>query len=261
VTEMVGEDAVSHTQGIYKIKTDGTGKTEISNNDARFLMLSGDWLYYSNQSDNGKIYRIKTDGSGKMKLNDDTSFHLNTDGNWIYYLNHSDNNKLYRVRMDGTDREKLSDNAMNKVVVDGGYIYYTTASLFNQSGEDYYGYFTTSYNNSNVSIYRMNTDGTNVTMLQDLTNLQFFTAFNVCDGNVYYITDSVADELYEGEVYSLPGSGLGSSKLISHSGTDYYPDRVYISGGAVYDVSGTTYLYKLDEGSCEAKLVNGIKVY
>ena len=53
--------------GLYKIKTDGTGKTKLSNDPGRSINVVGDWIYYSNQNDEFKIYKIKTDGTGESK--------------------------------------------------------------------------------------------------------------------------------------------------------------------------------------------------
>ena len=44
---------------IYKIKTDGTGKIELTGDRAFYINVAGDWIYYTNNDDGGKIYKIK----------------------------------------------------------------------------------------------------------------------------------------------------------------------------------------------------------
>ena len=55
-------------KGIYKIKTDGTDKTKISDDEPMFINISGDWLYYGTGSQEETI-KIKTDGTEKQIVN------------------------------------------------------------------------------------------------------------------------------------------------------------------------------------------------
>ena len=90
---------------LYKIKTDGTERTKVSDDSLSLINVVGDWIYYITQ---GKIFKIKTDGTGKTKLNDDISFRLNIAGGWIYYINRSDNLKIYKIKTDGTGRTEAN---------------------------------------------------------------------------------------------------------------------------------------------------------
>lgn len=71
-----------------------------------FLNVSGDWIYYCNNNDNSRIYKIKTDGTGKAEITDSNAMWLNIEGDWIYYCNITDDDsvygKIYKIKTDGT---------------------------------------------------------------------------------------------------------------------------------------------------------------
>jgi len=60
----------SETVSIYKIKTDGTGNTLLSDDYGSRLNLSGDWLFYHTSDENSSItwYMIRTDGTDKRQI-------------------------------------------------------------------------------------------------------------------------------------------------------------------------------------------------
>ncbi|KNY30098.1 leucine-rich repeat protein [Pseudobacteroides cellulosolvens] len=64
----------------------------------------GDFIYYGNA--NG-LYKIKTDGSGKLKLASGNFGYINIVGNWIYYLNYKNADVLYKIKIDGTGNIKV----------------------------------------------------------------------------------------------------------------------------------------------------------
>jgi hypothetical protein len=103
--------------------------------------IQGDWIYYVNDSDGYSIYKIRTDGSGRTKLNDDNSQYLNVVGDWIFYcnnigdkdvlgmMNYDQNYNIYKIRTDGSKRTQLNHKrSLNLIVVDG-WIYYTQIDL------------------------------------------------------------------------------------------------------------------------------------
>lgn len=101
---------------ICKIGTDGSNKTIINASDACFMInVDKDWIYYRNNSDNGKLYKIKIDGSGRTCLNQDDSSSVNVAEGWIYYRNNSDESSLYKIRTDGSDKTKMNDVATNAI--------------------------------------------------------------------------------------------------------------------------------------------------
>ena len=53
---------------LYRIRDDGTGNMRIGSSSCRSITIAGDWIYYINVSDGEKPYKIRTDGSGQTKL-------------------------------------------------------------------------------------------------------------------------------------------------------------------------------------------------
>jgi len=65
----------------------------------------GDDIYYCTA--NG-LYKIKTDGSGKHKLAKGNFGFINIVGNWIYYVHYNNSDGvLYKIKIDGTKNKKV----------------------------------------------------------------------------------------------------------------------------------------------------------
>ena len=87
-----------NSPGIYKMDyLDTTDISKISNDNAFYLTISGNFLYYSNWNDGGKIYRIHTSGLRKLKVCDDEASNLEVVGDYIYYDNGHQGGERYKV--------------------------------------------------------------------------------------------------------------------------------------------------------------------
>jgi len=91
-------------------KSTDTPTTEIPNemgntfgnmNNHGIFSLQGDWIYFANNSDNGKLYKVKIDDTGEIKLSDDQAICINVIGEWVYYFDFSG---IYRIKTNGTGR-------------------------------------------------------------------------------------------------------------------------------------------------------------
>ena len=69
--------------------------------------VSGGWIYFSNASYGGKLYKMKTDGTGKTKINDDDAMVINVLGDWLYYGTGSQGYTI-KVKIDGTGRQIIN---------------------------------------------------------------------------------------------------------------------------------------------------------
>lgn len=69
--------------------------------------LQGDWIYYSSDG----LSKIRTDGTGWTLLSKDNCAYVNVIGDWIYYRNDSDSGHLYKIKTDGTARTALTHDA------------------------------------------------------------------------------------------------------------------------------------------------------
>ena len=109
---------------ICKINIDGSNKTIINDVDSCFMInVDNDWIYYRNNEDNGRLYKIKTDGSERTRLNQDETSCINVVGEWIYFRNNSDKSSLYKIRTDGSEKTKLNDVDTTSICVVDDKIY------------------------------------------------------------------------------------------------------------------------------------------
>lgn len=76
----------------------------MTDDQAEFLNVAGDWIYYSNASDENKLYKIKTDGTNKTKISDETALFIQVAGDWVYYANNS-SEQIIKVKTDGSERQ------------------------------------------------------------------------------------------------------------------------------------------------------------
>ncbi|WP_180994167.1 DUF5050 domain-containing protein [Bacillus sp. Marseille-P3661] len=160
---------------IFKIRIDGTEKTQINNDSSTSILVRGEWIFYANQSDGAKLYKIRADGTERTKLNEDQSSSINLIGEWIYYQNITDQQKPYRVRIDGTERTKLNDTSVYSMLIHDNWIYFRNPA-------------------DETRIYRMSFDGSNKMRLSNdsASNL------NISNGWIYYTTvDIPGGDLYK----------------------------------------------------------------
>jgi uncharacterized protein YchJ len=171
---------------IYKIRTDGSDRIKLSNDNCRFINVVGDWIYYQYYGDGGKLYKIRTDGSDRTILNDDDSWYINVVGDWIYYQNCSDGGKLYKIRTDGSDRSKLNNDDSWYINVVDDLIYYQNCS-------------------DDGKIYKIRTDGSGRSKLNNDSS----TFINVVSDWIYYLNDS---DIHN-NIYKIRTDGSDRTKL------------------------------------------------
>ena len=209
---------------LYAIRTDGTDKRKLNDDDTRFINVVGDRIYYCNGDDCGKIYVMRMDGSERKKLNDDGSYYMSVVGDRIYYRNDDDGDKIYVMKTDGSEREKLNDDASDFINVVGDRIYYCNsnddgkiyvmktdgsdkkllfngpAACINVVGEKIY--FFSLLPTSDYCICVMNTDGSDWQMLAAVDDFRFL---NVAGDRIYY--GGFTDDLLGIRTINTDGSG------------------------------------------------------
>ncbi|MFL0250685.1 DUF5050 domain-containing protein [Clostridium neuense] len=189
---------------IYKVKIDGTCKTEIySQDDISDLIVTNKYIYYKTFTSNSDledldyaIYKMDIDGTDKVLLtNEKWISNINYKDNYIYY-NTSDG--IYKIKNDGTDRVKLHNCDTRFMIVNDKNIY------FHSEGENY------SVNN----VYKMDLDGKElqkvITFNSDANELFQPFFFNVDGDWIYY---STIGKLGDG-VYEVKTDGTQNTKLI-----------------------------------------------
>lgn len=77
------------------------------------------WIYYRNTNDNGYLYKMKSDGSESTLISNHFVSNINVMGGWVYYsTNINSNHYIYKVRVDGTDRIELIDTYNTRYSMD-----------------------------------------------------------------------------------------------------------------------------------------------
>lgn len=206
---------------LYKMKTDGTSKTEISKDVATFINVVGEWVYYIEYlSGTNNMYKVKTDGTKRTKLSDDASYYMVVVRDWIYYMNATDEGNLYKMKTDGTSNTKLSNEVALEINVSGGWVYYIT---WVDSGE--------------CEVHKVRTDGTGLTMLYGATDMAFL---NVSGDYLYFETND-ADGT-RGDLVKVKIDGTSYS-TINYDNTEY----LNVSGDWIYysNLSDGARLYKM----------------
>jgi hypothetical protein len=221
--------------GLYKIKTDGSDKRQLSDDWVSFINVAGDRIYYRKEDDK-KIYTIKTDGSGLQNLNNDKSEYINVAGDRIYYRNGSDLGKIYTIKTDGSGRKKLNDDQSEYITVAGDYIYYLHV-IYEDAEPGLADYDYDEYN-----IYKIKTDGSEDQKL--CGNGGYF--LNVVGERIYYVN-------YSDDLYTIKTDGTDRKKLIDKA------DYINVAGDWIY--YGDWGLYKIKtDGSEMQQLIKDEKL-
>lgn len=69
------------------------------------------------------IISTSKDGTDMQIISEDCAIGLNFDGAYIYYINNSDNGKIYRILPDGTGREMVFDACVYSMIYDEDHLY------------------------------------------------------------------------------------------------------------------------------------------
>ena len=69
------------------MKTDGSDRKQLGDLNAQFPYVEGDSLYFMGIADNkSKLYKIETDGSSTTTISEDQMLGFMVEQGWIYYI-------------------------------------------------------------------------------------------------------------------------------------------------------------------------------
>ena len=91
----------------------------------------GDWIYYINTENSNALYKMKTDFTSQTLITEDEVSNLNIIGDWIYFTNLSKDGHIYKIRTDGEMMTHISNARCSFMVVYNDYIYYADADSYN----------------------------------------------------------------------------------------------------------------------------------
>ena len=242
----IQEDWIYYTDidsGIWRVRTDGTGKAQVTDDLAFFINVVGDWIYYNGGNydddyDSVSLRKIRTDGTEKTVIKEVNGLFTCVVGDWIYYLD-SDEDDIYKVKTDGTGTKQLTNSGeVSHFCVEDNYIYYDD---YDDDDDDYF--FIT-------KIYKMDTDGKSVSVIDGIIfpddDEYFFAALIVCDGWIYY--EGVAMESMTTHIGKIRTDGTGAALITTpedYKGEEYFISAYNIDGDWLYFTNGYEEIYKI----------------
>jgi len=108
---------------IYKMHINGNTHTCLSDEEAGYINVINNYIYYSNISEGGKIYKIQTDGYGKEKITDHEAKYLNVVDDWIYYYSFGPKEGICKIRTDGCEYCIIDYKFIKYINIVGDWIY------------------------------------------------------------------------------------------------------------------------------------------
>ncbi|MCL1865894.1 MAG: DUF5050 domain-containing protein [Oscillospiraceae bacterium] len=223
--------------GIWKVRTNDTDKTQLTDDKADYLNVVGDWIYYngSDINDPDKKYnlrKIRTDGTEKTDINKVNSTFVNVAGDTIYYTNSDDNHNIYKINTDGTNGKKLVNNSIIRYNLEDEFVYYSALwdmLLFKDR------------------FYSISTDGGDSTTINgiDFVGEKYLSiSFIVNDGWIYHESMS-ADSGYTHHFCKISVDGTQSFDITPNLGNDYNIISYNTDGDRIY-FSTADALYKMN---------------
>ena len=190
-------------RNIYRIRTDGTGKEKLNDDNSSWLSVVDGWIYYVNNDDDFSLYRIRTDGYGREKISDSQIRTFNAMDEWVYY-SVKDEAGIYRVNMDGSNRISICDERADILIIEDGWIYFLVL-------------IDTPFINK---LHKMRLDGSECERIAE-DDVWFF---NISNGWIYYGNNS--DERY---LYRIRTDGTERGLVYADK-----TETIYIVGEWVY---------------------------
>lgn len=195
---------------LYRMGLNGKNIIKVLDENLTSFEIADGWIYYSTL--NG-LYKIKTDGSSTTLLTDDKVIGLSVTGNQILYnaICERDDGKivkdtyhsLYKINVDGTSKSKFCDEMISDFTNSGDWVYYTVSS------EPYFNMLApiikdkeNEEKKATVTLYRMKLDGTNKEIVTDVLGVELTCYRSV----LYYYKDD--------GYYSLDMNSGGAGKRI-----------------------------------------------
>lgn len=168
---------------LYKIKTNGKNRTQLSNKAIENYQVVGKEIYYSYEN-NGKYVIAKMNLSGKniTKIDEEAGREFFVKGNKIYFINEKYDMENYeykyelcKMKTNGKKKEKICD-------IEGGVDTYT----INFTNDALY--YAKAVKNEKMAIYSIKLNGKNETKITEVNT--YSNAINIIDKFMYYINEN-----------------------------------------------------------------------
>lgn len=248
----------AYADGIYKTNTNGTENKKLNDDNAGWLQVSGDWVYYTcygDVSEENSLVKVRLDGSERTVIGKIDAMFVKVVEDWVYYTGENDN--LFRIRTDGTEKTCLvKENAFWPCIA-GDWVYYS---------------------GMNCNLFKISTDGSGKTLMCD------YATYLQLDGDYIYFNYAEPDptgigEAMIGGLCRIKTDGTDKSKIADQN-DGFLGDYFAVEDNWIFYDDGE-YLYKVysdgtqkqkifdvnqiidseNEGSCRYPFVAGNWVY
>ncbi len=112
---------------LYKVQKNGKGKKLLYKGAAQYINAVGDWLYFADSNEDEALFKMKTDGSMLTPLTNYGVREVLVAGDWLYYREnyYKDSKKdiWHRMKTDGT-QDAVLPGVFTLDFADAEYIYY-----------------------------------------------------------------------------------------------------------------------------------------
>lgn len=172
---------------IYRIKTDGTSRTQVYVGGGHLIGVINGWVYFTDDNwDN--LFRVKIDGTEMKELVDANCFSPCISDNYIFFISWNNGNEFKRINLDGSDCVTLykdKKGLFNDMWIDS-FLVYNNLMLFsagsNVSGKE-----------DVTGMYLLNEDGTELSKLINGAMGNINSGISIQDKNIYFISVSYAE--------------------------------------------------------------------
>jgi len=241
---------------IYRESFDGTKKEPLNNDNSYNIIVDGDWVYYRNDSNAGRVYRVPVAGGESQKLNDEFSGYINVAEGWIFYQNHTGGDTIYRMRLDGSEHEKLTVGESAFIQVFNDWVYFVN-------------------NSDGHKIYRMRLDGSEMKKISD----DFSSGITITSDKIFYITRNLVfnsannssstdmttinrmelDGSQKETLITIKGGSINGYLNVFEDWIYYIPDISFVTDdkGNSINVGGLMYRFNLIDNNRETIFTQG----
>ncbi len=145
---------------LYRCELDGSNVTEIIAKPTFHFYVFEDGILYQDDNDKSSLHVCDLDGSDDIKLNDAYSYMPIYDGQFIYYVCDTGTGgdsvrTIWKVKPDGSENQQVANyQVSNAMVMSYDHIYFV-------------------YGDDSDRLYRIDKDGSNLTLITQDTNIAY----------------------------------------------------------------------------------------
>ena len=106
------------------MRTDGSARTQVSDDACKYMAVCGEWIVYANMNENDSLYKVRLDGSERTLVVQSPVMYPYLYGDRIYFRQR-DERSFYSVAPDGSDMKQLAQYIEGYCIGDD-WIYFIT---------------------------------------------------------------------------------------------------------------------------------------